>query len=36
MEEIWQVNWRVTYASKYLSWAKNQQEKKSGPVAAFM
>lgn len=36
MEEIWQVNWKVTYASKYLSCAKNQQEKESEPVAAYM
>ena len=27
MEEMWHVNWKVTFVSKYPSFAKNQQGK---------
>ena len=36
MKEMWQVSWKVTFASKYPSFAKDQQEKKSGPVATYV
>ena len=35
MKEMGQVNWKVTFASKHPRFAKDQQEKKIVPVAAY-